>query len=201
MSKTPEPGVPGGSGTAAAAERAGLTGTAAAAARADRTGTVTALRRPPVRQSTVVRSDVRHTFDVFVRTIGVWWPVDPFSAGKDLIRDIVIEQHAGGRVYESWADGTEVDWGELLAWEPPARFVMTWNQTPVPTEVELSFAALGPALTRVTVEHRGWEALTDKQLAEDCALPGGYTGGSYSAGWTQILGRLAAAIGPADPPA
>jgi len=201
MIKPPEPGSPGGPGTAAAAGRAGLTGTAAAAARADRTGTVTALRRPPVRQSTVVRSDVRHTFDVFVRTIGVWWPVDPFSAGKDLIRDIVIEQHAGGRVYESWADGTEVDWGELLAWEPPARFVMTWNQTPVPTEVELSFAALGPALTRVTVEHRGWEALTDEQLAEDCALPGGYTGGSYSAGWTQILGRLAAAIGPGDPPA
>jgi uncharacterized protein YndB with AHSA1/START domain len=183
MSKAPDPGIPGGPGPA------------------DRTGTVTALRRPPVRQSTVVRSDVRHTFDVFVRTIGVWWPVDPFSAGKDLIRDIVIEQHAGGRVYESWADGTEVDWGELLAWEPPARFVMTWNQTPVPTEVELSFVALGPALTRVTVEHRGWEALTDEQLAQDCALPGGYTAGSYSAGWTQILGRLAAAISPGDPPA
>jgi hypothetical protein len=32
--------------------------------------TVTALRRPPVRQSTVVRSDMRHTFDTFVRTIG-----------------------------------------------------------------------------------------------------------------------------------
>jgi len=153
---------------------------------------VTALRRPPVRQSTIVRSDVRHTFDVFVATIGVWWPVDPFSAGKDLIRDIVIEQRAGGRVYESWADGTEVDWGALLVWDPPARFVMTWNQTPVPTEVELRFAALGPALTRITVEHRGWEALTDEQLAQDCALPGGYSGGSYSAGWAQILGAAAA---------
>ena len=75
---------------------------------------------------------------------------------------------------------------------------MTWNQTPVPTEVELSFVALGPALTRVTVEHRGWEALTDEQLAQDCALPGGYAAGSYVAGWTQILNRLAAAIGPAD---
>jgi uncharacterized protein YndB with AHSA1/START domain len=160
----------------------------------------TALRRPPVRQSTLVRSDVRHTFDTFVRTIGIWWPVDPFSAGKERVRDIVIEQRAGGRVYEAWADGTEVDWGELLAWEPPSRFVMTWNETPVPTEVELSFAALGPALTRVTVEHRGWEALTEEQLAQDCALPGGYRAGSYSTGWAQILGRLAAAIGPAGPP-
>lgn len=60
--------------------------------------------------------------------------------------------------------------------------------------MELAFAALGPALTRVTVEHRGWEALSDAQLAEDCALPGGYTGGAYSTGWTTILGRFAAAV-------
>ncbi len=159
---------------------------------------VATLRRPPVRQSTTVRSDVRHTFDVFVRTMGIWWPVDPFSAGKVRVRDITVQPRAGGRVYETWDDGTEVDWGELLAWEPPARFVMTWTGTPVPTEVELSFAALGPALTRVTVEHRGWEALTDEQLAQDCALPGGYASGAYSSGWTRILDRFAAAPGLAE---
>ena len=183
MTQTPEPGPASNSGPASTSGAA-----------------VTTLRRPPVRQSTTVRSDVRHTFDTFVRTIGIWWPVDPFSAGKDRVRDIIIEQRTGGRVYEAWADGTEVDWGELLAWEPPARFVMTWNQTPVPTEVQLSFAALGPSLTRVTVEHRGWEALTEEQLAEDCAIPGGYSAGSYSIGWARILDRLAAALGPADTP-
>ena len=126
---------------------------------------VTALRRPPVRQSTMVRSDPRHTFETFVRTIGAWWPAVPFSAGQDQVRDVTVEQRPGGRVYETWADGTELDWGELLAWEPPERFIMTWTGTPVPTEVEFSFAGLGPALTRVTVEHRGWEAMTDEQLA------------------------------------
>src|SRR6202023_3081991 len=131
---------------------------------------VTALRRPPVRQSTLVRSDVRHTFDTFVRTIGIWWPVDPFSAGKARVRDIIIEQRTGGRVYEAWAAGTEVDWGGLLAWGDAARFELTWTQTPVPTEVQRSFAALVPSLTRVTVEHRGWDALTDEQLAEECAM-------------------------------
>lgn len=158
-------------------------------------GSVTALRRPPVRQSVVVRSDRRHTFDTFVLTIGVWWPVTPFSAGRDQVRDVTFEQRAGGRVYETWQDGTEVDWGEVRVWEPPERFVMTWNMTSVVTEVELSFAVLGPALTRVGVEHRGWEQLTEEQLARDCALPGGYSGGAYSRGWTTILGRLAAAAG------
>lgn len=163
-------------------------------------GPVTALRRAPVRQSTTVRSDARHTFEVFVAAIGAWWPAVPFSAGKDRVRNVTLEQRAGGRVYETWADGTEVDWGKLLAWEPPERFVMTWTGTPVPTEVELSFAALGPALTRVTVEHRGWEALTDGQLAQDCALPGGYASGGYAAGWTRILACFAAAVdGPPRP--
>ncbi|HEY7014619.1 MAG TPA: SRPBCC domain-containing protein [Streptosporangiaceae bacterium] len=154
---------------------------------------VVPLRRPPVRQSTVVRSDREHTFDVFVRTIGIWWPVNPFSAGKDRVRDVTIEPRTGGRVYETWQDGTQVTWGELLAWDPPERFVMTWTMTPVPTEVELRFRVLGPALTQVEVEHRGWEALSDEQLAEDCALPGGYLGGSYAAGWTRILARMVAA--------
>ena len=153
--------------------------------------TVAAMRRPPVHQSTLVRSDRRHTFDTFVATIGIWWPVTPFSAGRDRVRDVTFEQYQGGRVYETWQDGTTVDWGTLLAWEPPERFVMTWNFTSAVTEVELTFAELGPALTRVAVEHRGWEKLTDEQLAADCALPGGYAGGGFTRGWAHILGCLA----------
>jgi uncharacterized protein YndB with AHSA1/START domain len=163
-----------------------------------RRAVVTPLRRPPVRQSVLVRAPQRRTFDTFVRTIGAWWPVQPFSAGKDQVRAVTVERHTGGRVYETWADGTEIVWGELLAWEPPERFVMTWTLTQAPTEVELAFAAVGPRLTRVCVEHRGWEALTDEQLGEDCALPGGYAGGSYATGWALILGRLGAVLGLAE---
>jgi hypothetical protein len=152
------------------------------------------LRRAPVKQSTLVRSDIAHTFDVFVRTIGVWWPVAPFSAGQDKVRDVTIEPRPGGRVYETWQDGTVIPWGELLAWDPPHGFTMTWTGTPAPTEVELTFTALGPALTRVAVEHRGWEALSDAQLSEDCALPGGYTGGAYNQGWETILRHFTAAL-------
>jgi uncharacterized protein YndB with AHSA1/START domain len=161
----------------------------------DAGGTVAALRRPPVRQSVLVRSGRRHTFDTFVDTIGVWWPVTPFSAGKDRVREVTFERRQGGRVYETWPDGTEIDWGEVLVWEPPVRFVMTWNMTSVATEVELTFAELGPDLTRVSVEHRGWEQLTEEQLAQDCALPGGYLGGSYREGWARILRCLTVAIG------
>lgn len=154
---------------------------------------VTALRRPPVRQSVLVRSSRAHTFETFVGTMGTWWPVNPYSAGKERVRDVTVERHVGGHVYETWADGTRVDWGELLAWEPPERFAMTWAIVNALTEVELTFAELGPVLTRVSVLHSGWEKLSDSQLAEDCALPGGYAGGAFDKGWAFILGQLSAA--------
>jgi hypothetical protein len=155
---------------------------------------VVALRRPPIRQATVVRSGLEHTFTTFARTIGAWWPVQPFSGGGDRVRDVTFEERRGGRVYETWADGTVIDWGEVLTWEPLNRFVMTWTPTPAVTEVELQFRALGPALTRVAVEHRGWEALTEEQAWRDCALPGGYHGGAYAVGWSRILDCFARAV-------
>ena len=81
-----------------------------------------------MRQSTIVRSDVAHTFEAFVRTIGAWWPVQPLSVGKERAREVTVEQRPGGRVYETWDDGTTVDWGDVLAWDPPGRFVMSWSQ-------------------------------------------------------------------------
>ena len=155
--------------------------------RAEETAT-TPLQRPPIRQSTLVRSNVAHTFTTFVRTISLWWPVQLLSAGHQMVRAVTVEERRGGRVYETWADGTVVVWGEVRAWEPPTRFVMTWLRTPVPTEVEFTFRALGPALTRVTVEHRNWEALSDEQMQNACPLPGG-----YSSGWQHILACFTAA--------
>ncbi|MEV4757875.1 SRPBCC domain-containing protein [Micromonospora sp. NPDC049559] len=157
---------------------------------ADRDRTVPP-RRPPINQSTLVRSGAAHTFEVFVATIGSWWPLRPFSAGQDRVREVVFERHVGGRLYETWTDGTTVTWGDVLAWEPPRRFVITWEMTPATTEVELRFKPLGPALTRVEVEHRGWEALAEADLGADCALPGGYASGSYAAGWRTILAAFA----------
>ncbi|MFE0751551.1 SRPBCC domain-containing protein [Gordonia sp. NPDC058843] len=157
-------------------------------------GSVIPLRRPPIRQSTTVRSDLDHVFTTFVRTIGVWWPLQPMSIGGSRARTVTIDEYAGGRVYETWDDGTTAEWGRLAVWEPPNRFVMSWLNTPAPTEVELAFTSLGPALTRVSVEHRGWEHLSEDQLREDCAAPGGYSSGAYYGGWAAALAASVAAI-------
>jgi uncharacterized protein YndB with AHSA1/START domain len=157
-----------------------------------RAGVVSALVRPPIRQSIVVHQRRDKTFETFVGRIGEWWPLTPFSTGTSRVVRVRFEEHVGGRVYEIWDDGTERDWGRVLDWEPPERFVMTWNITGEPTDVELRFTALEDGTTQVDLEHRGWERLTDAQLGKDCALPGGYLGGSFNRGWTIILGRFTA---------
>ena len=110
--------------------------------------------------------------------------------GRDRVRDVTFERRQGGRVYETWQDGTEVEWGRVLTWTPPERFVMTWNMTSVATEVELTFAELGLQLTRVAVEHRGWERLTGEELAGTArcwaatsAVPTARAGRASSAAW------------------
>ncbi|MEV6304083.1 hypothetical protein AB0M02_32090 [Actinoplanes sp. NPDC051861] len=143
---------------------------------------VSPLKRPPIRQSTLVRSDRDHTFEVFVRDIGAWWPTRSHSLGQEKVVTVTIERELGGRVYETWSDGTDVAWGEVIAWQPTERFGMTWTILAETTEVELSFTALAPALTRVSLEHRGWEKLTAEQYAAATTVTGG-----YEAGWRSIL--------------
>jgi len=98
---------------------------------------------------------------------------------------LVLEGRVGGRLYERWHDGGEVDWGRVLAWEPPARLVLSWSPTlerRPPTEVEVRFLAVEPDHTRVELEHRGWERLGD--LAAQARS-------SYEGGWPGVLDAFA----------
>jgi len=159
-----------------------------------------AFRRPPVRQSTVVRAPIAHTFEVFTSSLDAWWPLDPFSyGGAARITSVTLDPQPGGAVTEHWHDGTEHVWGTLLRWDPPTGFAMTWNITGHPTEVELTFTAHRPDLTEVELEHRGWDKLSNEELKAACALPGGYLGGAFREGWARILSCFVSAVQRADP--
>jgi uncharacterized protein YndB with AHSA1/START domain len=91
------------------------------------------------------------------------------------IAQSVFEPRVGGRVYDRGVDGSECQWGRVLAYEPPARIVFTWDISPRwqietdlarASEVEVRFIAEAERRTRVELEHRhldrhggGWEAL------------------------------------------
>jgi len=86
---------------------------------------------------------------------------EPVKAG---VAGIAIEPRAGGHWYEVDRRGRRIDWGEVRAFEPDRRLVLGWaisadrGQEPPEraSEVEVRFLALGPKLTRVEVEHRGF---------------------------------------------
>lgn len=82
---------------------------------------------------------------------------------------ILIEPGIGGRWLEVWDEATKEGYelGRVLVWEPGERLVLTYRNVHLPpgdTEIEVRFESLGAA-TRVTLEHRGVQELSEAQRA------------------------------------
>jgi uncharacterized protein YndB with AHSA1/START domain len=125
----------------------------------------TAIKIAPVRKSIVVNASPARAFEVFTSGLGRWWPTHR-GIGKMPMKSAVMETRLGGRWYELAEDGTQTDVGKIIVWEPPQRFVMTWDvnsqwkpDTTVHSEVEVRFIADGADATRVELEHRKFEQL------------------------------------------
>ncbi len=142
----------------------------------------------PVRKSITVRTSPDHAFRVFTEEIDSWWP-RTHHIGKAPLKKEVIEGRAGGRCYSEHADGTECDWGTILVWEPPHRFVMAWQVNAAwqyepdlakSSEVEVRFTPEADGSTRVDLEHRNFEraGAGGEAMRTSVDSPGG---------WTQIL--------------
>lgn len=139
----------------------------------------------PVRKSIVVAAPRETAFRVFTGQLARWWPMESHKIGAAAAVDVVIEPRQGGRWYEQGADGVQVQWGEVLAWEPPGRVVLAWRigadwayHPELLTEVEVRFTADGPGRTRVDVEHRLLDAYAEQAAAMRAAFdaPEGWNG-------------------------
>ena len=116
----------------------------------------------PVRKSVLVRAPRAIAFEVFTANIAAWWPMASHHIGVAECADVSIEPRVGGRWFERGSDGSECDWGQVLAWEPPARVVLAWqlnakfdHDPTFHSEVEVRFTALDAERTQVDLEHRG----------------------------------------------
>jgi uncharacterized protein YndB with AHSA1/START domain len=139
----------------------------------------------------VVEAPVERAFRVFTEKFDSIKPRDHNLLSVP-IAETVFERHVGGYLYDRGVDGSECRWARVLAFEPPHRFVISWNISPQwqleadPTkssEVEVRFIAEGPKRTRVELEHRnlerhgfGWESERDGVAGE--------------AGWPLYLDRF-----------
>jgi uncharacterized protein YndB with AHSA1/START domain len=125
-----------------------------------------------IRKTVLVDFAPAEAFELFTNRIASWWPVGTHSYAGDAVKDVVLEPHVGGRLYEV-TDGGEQDWGRVLAWEPPHRFLLEWQIGDASgTEVEVSFAPEGTG-SRVVLEHRGFGSPDPR--------------GHYESGWDAVL--------------
>jgi uncharacterized protein YndB with AHSA1/START domain len=123
-----------------------------------------------------VNAPQAHAFHVFTAEIGSWWDKSHHILQAPLA-DMVFEPFVGGHVIDRGTDGSECRWARVLAYDPPARVVFSWDinlQWQIETdpakasEIEIAFTALSTGRTHVQLTHRhldrhgeGWEGMRD----------------------------------------
>jgi uncharacterized protein YndB with AHSA1/START domain len=146
-----------------------------------------------VREVTVAAPPER-AFAVFAERFDTWWPRGHHIGAAEMA-EAIIEPRAGGRWYERGVDGSECDWGEVLAYDPPHRLRLSWHldgafaYDPDPahaSEVEVTFTPVADG-TRVELVHRGLE----RHGATAEALRAGVT---REGGWGGLLDLYAKAV-------
>ena len=142
-----------------------------------------------IRKQIEVNAPIDRAFAVFATRMGDWWHKEHSIAQGTTQKDVVIETRAGGRWYEVGADGSEHDWGKVIAYDPPRRLVLAWQLTrdfaydpAFETTVEVNFEERD-GRTVVNFEHRDLERMG----ADAVELLEGMDGG-----WGMLLGLFKA---------
>jgi uncharacterized protein YndB with AHSA1/START domain len=143
-----------------------------------------------VKKHVFVKTTPQRAFDVFTKEMGTWWPLATHHISKVAAAGAVIEPFVGGRWFERGTDGSECDWGRVLAWDPPARLVLAWqinadwqHDKQLMTEVEIRFTAENGG-TRVDLEHRLLRNFGARSAEMRAAV-------DSEGGWTGILAGFA----------
>ena len=142
----------------------------------------------PIRKEIVVEAPIERAFRVFTDNLDSWWPRE-HHIGKAPLQRAVLEPKLGGRWYEIGDDGSECNWGKVLAWDPPRRLLLAWQidaqwqyDAKLVTELEVTFTVQGAQRTLVELEHRNLERFGEAAAALREMMDRGWSGmvGTYA---------------------
>ena len=142
----------------------------------------------PVRYAVTVPLPADRAFALFTEGYNSWWPGHHIGTAE--MAEAVLEPRAGGRYYERGMDGSECEWGKVLACDPPRRIVVAWQITTKAdewvydpdlshaSEFEVNFREQPDGQTRVELEHRNIERHGPGAagIQQGVAGPGGWPG-------------------------
>lgn len=133
----------------------------------------------PIRMNTTVPLSPDEAFDLFTSRLHTWWPLARHSVFQDHADTCVFEPRAGGRIIERSRSGEESVWAEVLEYQRPHRFAVSWHPGGGPaTIVEVTFTPADDG-TYVELEHRGWEVFERPEEAR----------AGYANGWPLVFGQ------------
>ncbi|WP_299015027.1 SRPBCC domain-containing protein [uncultured Caulobacter sp.] len=138
-----------------------------------------------------IQASPEAVFDAFVDDIALWWRPNPLFSFTP--RSPGVMAFEGDRLVERLASGKVFEVGKVRVWERGARLVFGWRQASfapgVETEVEVRFEPV-EAGTRVTVEHRGWDAIPADSVARH-GFPDAVFLHRHGEWWRALLAGLA----------
>jgi uncharacterized protein YndB with AHSA1/START domain len=141
-----------------------------------------------------IKATPERVFEAFTAEIGQWWRANPlFDFTPRSPGILAFEPGPEGCLVEILPNGRRFEIGRVRVWSPPTRLVVGWRQATfapgVETEVEVRFEPAGGE-TRVTVEHRGWDAIPQDHVARH-----GFSNGIFltrhGQWWRDLLAALA----------
>jgi uncharacterized protein YndB with AHSA1/START domain len=144
-----------------------------------------------------VAASPERAFAVFTERIGDWWQPNPlFSFSRGRVGRLAFESGPAGRLVERYDDGSEFTIGRVRRWNPPHGLVVSWRQDSFgpdqQTELHVTFTPVDDALTRVVVEHFGWDTIPAEHAARH-GFPLGAFQQRYAEWWHTLLEAFSAA--------
>jgi uncharacterized protein YndB with AHSA1/START domain len=147
-----------------------------------------------VRTSVEVASPPEHAFAVFTSGIDRWWTrAHHVQTGE--LKEIGVDPHVGGRMWEENDAGEVCTWGRVLTWDPPREFAFSWLIGPdwgvpapdaIGSRVTVTFTPTKSGTSVALVHDQldthgpGWEAVRDGVASE----------GGWPAGMRQFAAAL-----------
>jgi uncharacterized protein YndB with AHSA1/START domain len=126
----------------------------------------------PIIKELIVETSQANAFKVFTESMDSWWP-RTHHIGRTPMTELLLEPRPKGRWFSRHEDGSEVEIGYVLVWQPNELLVLAWQvngrfeyDPEIVTEVEVQFIASGPRTTLVKLEHKNLSRLGEGKHVE-----------------------------------
>src|SRR5665213_2639776 len=112
--------------------------------------TTTQMTIQSIKKELLVEASQETCFKVFTEKMDLWWPRTHHVGSCRMVKP-VLDPGINGRWYSRHEDGSEVNVGYVLEWDPYTQVVLAWQidgnfkcDPTLLTEVEVKFIPEGP---------------------------------------------------------